>query len=168
MKIILIASGNCLFRGLEVRNTKLFPLLNKYLSFNTFQKMKRIFYVIVFYIFFSCTVNPTSKDAVIQFKNLEKNLGELEYQKEEEYSFEFENPGETPLIIQNVETSCGCTAADWSQKPIKPEDKGEIKIKYDADFPGVFQKTITVHYNGEDSPAILKISGQVRYPEDMN
>jgi hypothetical protein len=40
-------------------------------------------------------------------------------------------------------------------------------IKYDADFPGTFEKTITVHYNGKDSPAILKIKGQVAYPEDL-
>jgi hypothetical protein len=40
-------------------------------------------------------------------------------------------------------------------------------MKYDAASPGVFQKTIKVHYNGNDSPAILKIRGQVAYPEEL-
>lgn len=40
-------------------------------------------------------------------------------------------------------------------------------IKYDADSPGVFHKTIKVHYNGKNSPVQLSIRGQVEYPEDL-
>ncbi len=128
--------------------------------------MNKLFYALALALFllFSCSSEISQKNAIIKFKNVEQDFGVLTYQKEKGYSFEFTNPGKSPLIIQNVETSCGCTVADWPKKPLAPGKKGEIKIKYDADFPGVFQKTITVYYNGKDSPAVLKISGKVSFP----
>ncbi len=42
-------------------------------------------------------------------------------------------------------------------------NKGGIKIKYDAVFPGVFHKTITVYFNGKGSPVRLSVKGQVGY-----
>ncbi len=70
------------------------------------------------------------------------------------------------LIINDVKTSCGCTVPEWSKEPIRPGRKGQITIKYDADFPGVFHKTVEVFYNGVDSPYMLGIKGEVEYPED--
>jgi hypothetical protein len=32
---------------------------------------------------------------------------------------------------------------------------------FDADFPGTFRKTITVYYNGENSPDTLFIKGKI-------
>jgi len=118
-------------------------------------------------LFYFCSSNMGSNASLIQFANKEHDFGTLPYKKESDHIFEFTNPGKTPLIITSVETSCGCTAADWSKEPVKPGKSGQITVKYDAAFPGAFQKTITVHYNGKDSPAVLKISGQVAYPEDL-
>ena len=128
---------------------------------------KRIVILICLIFFCSCSSHVGSNNALIQFAETGHNFGKLTYQKEEAYIFEFTNPGKTPLVISNVETSCGCTAANWTKKPVKPGSKGIIKIKYDADFPGTFNKTITVHFNGEDSPVKLHIKGQVEYPEDL-
>ncbi|MFV0266550.1 MAG: hypothetical protein ACK5HT_05380, partial [Draconibacterium sp.] len=38
------------------------------------------------------------------------------------------------------------------------------KIGYDTSRPGRFDKTISVFYNGNNSPAILQIKGRVNYP----
>lgn len=116
------------------------------------------------FLLVSCSSTRFKNDALIQFFETEYNFGKLTYKKEAEYIFEFTNPGETPLVISAVKTSCGCVVVDWIKVFVKPGKSGQVKVKYDAAFPGVFQKTITVHYNGKDSPAILKISGQVAYP----
>lgn len=106
-----------------------------------------------------------SAEAVIQFDEYEHSFGTLSFKKETGYSFQFSNPGKVPLVINDVKTSCGCTVPEWPLKPLKPGSKGEIKIKYDAASPGVFHKEIKVHYNGSGSPAILRIKGQVEYPD---
>lgn len=117
---------------------------------------------------FACSVStPTNKDAIIHFSEEVHDFGKLAYKKEAECEFKFSNPGKTPLLIFEVKTSCGCTVPEWTQKPIKPNSKGEIKIKYDAAFPGRFYKTITVYYNGVESPDTLTINGEVDYLEEL-
>jgi hypothetical protein len=113
-----------------------------------------------------CSSPVTRNEASIRFAEIERDFGTLSFKREMEYQFEFSNPGETGLVISDVKTSCGCTAARWTKEPVKPGKSGTINIRYDAAFPGVFQKGITVHYNGPDSPVILKIKGEVNYPDE--
>ena len=115
----------------------------------------------------ACSATVSHHDANIHFNQNEYDFGSLQYKKEAEHSFRFINPGETPLVIYDVKTSCGCTVPEWTKQPIKPGKTGEIKIKYDAAFPGVFHKEISVYYNGQDSPVKLSIRGKVQYPDDL-
>lgn len=48
--------------------------------------------------------------------------------------YKFQNVGDNPLMIQSIKTSCGCTIANTTTKPIMPGKFGEIKAKfYSAD-----------------------------------
>jgi len=117
------------------------------------------------FIFFmvACSSPATQNDAVIRFNGQEYDFGTIPLKKEVYYGFEFSNPGKTPLVISNLKTSCGCTIPEWPRKPVKPGTKGEIKVAHDAASPGVFHKTITVYFNGKNSPVELKIKGKVEY-----
>lgn len=116
---------------------------------------------------FSCSqaVKPDAK-TTIGFEQLEIDMGKLEYKIPKTVEIQFENTGEHSLAIYKVETSCGCTASEWSKKPVKPAEKGQISITYDSEFPGKFQKTISVHYNGTGSPENIVIKGEVNYNEE--
>lgn len=129
--------------------------------------LKKILSITCWILFYTCSSNVSNNNALIQFAETENNFGKLIYKQEAEYIFEFTNPGKTPLVISEVETSCGCTAANWTKQPVKPGKSGQVTVKYHAAFPGVFQKTVTVHYNGKDSPVQLSIKGQVEYPENL-
>src|SRR6056297_914495 len=91
---------------------------------------------------FSCSSPVTRNDAAIRFNGLEHDFGTISLREKAQYSFDFSNPGKTPLIINNVKTSCGCTIPEWPRKPVKPGDKAKIKVVYDSASPGVFYKTI--------------------------
>ena len=129
--------------------------------------MRKWLYILFLIFFCTCKVADTSKEAQINFSRANHDFGSLSYQNEASYSFQFKNPGKTPLVIFDVKTSCGCTVPEWTKKPVKPNDSGEIKIKYEAAFPGMFHKEISVYFNGKDSPVKLTIKGQVEYPVDM-
>ena len=77
-------------------------------------------------------------------------------------TFTFENTGDTPLEIQGVRSSCGCTIPKKPEAPIAPGEKGEITVRYDTNRVGVFRKTITVNTNVSSNSIIaLKIKGNV-------
>ena len=77
------------------------------------------------------------------------------------YSFEFTNTGNEPLVIINVNASCGCTRPEYSKEPIRPGKKGEIKVTYNpAGRPGEFDKEVKIRTNGNKRP-ILRITGVV-------
>lgn len=130
--------------------------------------MNKHFAVLLFVLLCSCSATVTRNDASINFGEVKHDFGTVSYKKETTCAFEFSNSGKTMLIINDVKTSCGCTVPEWPKEPISPGDKGTIKIKYNAAFPGVFHKTVEVFYNGPGSPAKLEIKGEVEYPEEKN
>lgn len=124
--------------------------------------------VLILLFMCACSATVSRNDASISFSEDKHDFGTIPYKKEAVYSFEFTNSGKTMLLINDVKTSCGCTVPEWSKKPIRPGNKGQITIKYDAAFPGVFHKTIDVVFNGAGSPYLLEIKGDVDYPEELN
>ena len=94
------------------------------------------------------------------------------------FKFDFTNIGSTPLILSNVQASCGCTTPNWPKEPILPGAKNTIIVSYNpANRPGSFNKTITVTSNGEPATQVLRINGEVvpkqptieeTYPTDID
>ena len=73
--------------------------------------------------------------------------------KKVEYTFKFENKGTESLIIKDVKTSCGCTAAVVSNSTIKPGQVGSIKVDFDTKSrEGRNSKSITVVSNDTKEP----------------
>ncbi len=114
------------------------------------------------YSFDAISTTPTQ----IKFEKTVIDMGKFEQGKPKEVSFQFANTGEYPLLIQHVETSCGCTQPNWPKHPIKPGNNAEIKVTYDAKYPGHFSKTITVFCNTEKGMIQLKIKGEVEFSEN--
>jgi hypothetical protein len=79
------------------------------------------------------------------------------------YAFHFTNTGTSPLFINDVISSCGCTIADWPTKPIDPGKKGAIVITFHATQTGSFVKTVLVKSNAANKPKMtLQIKGHVK------
>jgi len=78
------------------------------------------------------------------------------------FRFTFTNTGGDPLILKNVQASCGCTTPNWSKEPVLPGAKGFINVTYNPKGrPGRFEKVITVTSNGDPETQQLKIMGTV-------
>lgn len=85
-------------------------------------------------------------------------------------SFEFKNTGNAPLIISNVQSTCGCTVPSYPKEPILPGKTGKIDVKYNMG-PGAIRKTITVESNAvnyEGGKVPLKIKGEVIVKKEVN
>ena len=85
-------------------------------------------------------------------------------------TFEFKNTGNAPLIITNVQSTCGCTVPSKPTEPIMPGKTGKIDVKYNM-APGPIRKTITVESNAsnyEGGRIPLKIKGEVIVKQEVN
>lgn len=97
----------------------------------------------------------------ITFKVLEIERTSVPYDSKEPFVFEFKNTGTTPLIITNVQTSCGCTTAEKPTEPVAKGKSSRIVVNYDTKRVGPFTKTITVTTNASTEPIVLTIKGKV-------
>ena len=123
------------------------------------------------YILFAFLVVGTGlfaqKGAKIEFKDPENTIDYGTVYKDEDSGvrvFEFTNTGDEPLIIKNVQSSCGCTVPSKPTEPILPGKMGQISVKYNMN-PGPIRKTITVESNAvniEEGRVALKIKGEVK------
>lgn len=119
--------------------------------------------LILLFAFAVLSVRAQTVEPQISFKEKEHNFAKI---KEENgkvsHNFEFVNTGSQPLLIQNVSSSCGCTAPKWTREPVAPGAKGSVTATYNpAGRPGNFRKYITVVSNGNPASVRLYISGEV-------
>jgi hypothetical protein len=77
------------------------------------------------------------------------------------HTFRFQNLDTTAIVLQTVRTSCGCTAASWTESPIAPGATGQVRIEYDAYQRGDFDKKIKVFFDRQRKAERLRIHGTV-------
>ncbi|HNW50070.1 MAG TPA: DUF1573 domain-containing protein [Prolixibacteraceae bacterium] len=132
--------------------------------------MKKIFSIL---IALTCVVSlyaqqpttaaaDTTAKAKIVFETLAHDFSVITAGGDGNCSFRFKNEGNAPLILSNVQASCGCTTPSWTREPVMPGTEGEIKVHYDTNRIGTFSKSITVTSNAVNSPIVLRISGEVK------
>jgi hypothetical protein len=124
--------------------------------------MKKLSLVVLFAVLMGSVAFAQQKPAMT-FERTEHNFGTI---KEEMGAvmtwFEFTNTGKSPLIIQRVSASCGCTTPTYTREPVLPGKKGSISVRYSTvRRPGTFHKTITVYTNVPDTVYVLAIKGNV-------
>ena len=122
------------------------------------------FLVLTMLLICGLTTALAQKPAEIKFDKLTHNFGTFsEKSPVVTCTFTFTNVGETPLVINQAVASCGCTVPEYTKAPIKPGEKGEIKVTYNGTgkFPGHFKKSITIRTNGVVEMTRLYIEGDM-------
>jgi hypothetical protein len=70
---------------------------------------------------------------VITFEKKTHDFGDIVQGDKVEETFKFTNTGTEPLIITNVEVTCGCTTPKgWQRDPIPPGGKSEIIVAFNS------------------------------------
>jgi len=114
---------------------------------------KYLFLVFVF----GLTVQVVAQDktaekkdgAVIAWEKKSHDFGNIIQGDKVEHTFHFTNTGNQPLIITNVQVSCGCTAPKgWPRDPIPPGASGQITVAFNsAGKMGIQNKPVTLVTN---------------------
>ncbi|NVO30085.1 DUF1573 domain-containing protein [Hymenobacter lapidiphilus] len=123
---------------------------------------------LLFLLLSFATLTAAHAQGVLTFQGEQHDFGSIPEGVMASHEFRFKNTGNQPIIIANVQASCGCTTPDWTKTPILPGKSGMVKAVYSsAGRPGVFNKTVTVVSNATTPSAVLTIKGNVLNKEQM-
>ncbi|MEI6682022.1 MAG: DUF1573 domain-containing protein [Bacteroidota bacterium] len=112
----------------------------------------------------SGSVNKGSLPA-IKFDDIEHDFGRIIEGETVSYSFNFKNSGKSDLLIAEVSTSCGCTVPSYPKTPIRPGEKGTIKVAFNSNGKRGYQnKNILVVSNTQPNTTVIRIKAQVVNP----
>lgn len=122
--------------------------------------------VSVLVLIFLISLNSFSQQAgkgEIKFESEQHNFGVI---KEDggslTHNFVFSNTGEEPIVITNVRSGCGCAIPDWTRQPVRPGEKGFVKVVFDPrNMPGKFNKSMVVSSTAISANKVLRILGEV-------
>jgi len=103
---------------------------------------------------------PSATADNLVLRETEFDFGKIPQGKPVTHIFEFTNTGTTPLALENVQASCGCTTPVWNRDTVNAGNSSQIKVGYNAANEGPFNKTIIVYWNGGQSKQIT-IKGEV-------
>jgi len=101
-------------------------------------------------------------DAKIEFTQENHDYGEIPFKGDGACEFAFRNTGKTPLVLTHVKSTCGCTIPKWPSEPIMAGEQGIIKVSYDTQRVGTFNKSIYVYSNASNGVQRLYIRGSVK------
>lgn len=97
----------------------------------------------------------------ITFEKLVHDYGTVAFGGDGVCTFKFTNTGKEPLILQQPQSSCGCTVPTWPKEPILPGASDEIKVTYNTKKAGPINKTVTIRSNAKNNTVVLRITGKV-------
>ena len=101
-----------------------------------------------------------TKQTTASLSEREVQFGSFPMGKKKERKVVLKNTGDAPLVIHGVDTSCGCTRVEYSQRPVRPGEETTLLIVYEADESGHFHKTVDVYCNTADAPLRMHVSGE--------
>jgi hypothetical protein len=113
-------------------------------------RLTSVLIVCLFSVGLLAAQSPTEiKGPVLTWEKVEHDFGDINQGDKVSHTFKFVNTGTEPLIITNVEVTCGCTVPKgWPRDPIMPGDKGELDVMFNSTGKhGKQTKVVTVVSN---------------------
>lgn len=89
-------------------------------------------------------------------------FGKMKEGDKAQHTWIIKNTGSNPLMIANVQTSCGCTAPFYPKDPILPGKEGEITLEFNsAGKAGHVAKNALIIANSDNSPFSIGFEAEV-------
>ncbi len=90
-----------------------------------------------------------------------KVLGQIQWKHPQTIEFDVYNRGDSPMMINQVYASCGCTKVEWPHNAIMAGDSAVVKAIFDAEALGHFDKEIAIYSNATPNRLYAHFSGVV-------
>ena len=118
-------------------------------------------YLLFTYIFANCSHSESEGVTEIQINKKVANIGKVKLTQEKFFIFEIKNVGNKDLKIEEVNTDCFCTVAKWPKKPVPVGGTVPLRITYNTQELGYFQRAIKLRANTHEKITILIMRGKI-------
>jgi len=111
------------------------------------------------------TTDSTASQALaaFEFKEMEHDFGLIEEGEIVKHSFEFKNVGEAPLVISNIEVSCGCTTGDYTRTPVAVGESGKVEVQFNSmGKSGKQHKPVTILANVNGGSVKVNLYAEIK------
>lgn len=111
-------------------------------------------------IILGCAVADAQEVPVIKFKDtMQYHMGTFRPGEKAEHVFEFTNVGTGMFYIQEVKSTCSCTATDWPRGGVAPGKSGSIKVTFDTEGKnGEYAKGVNIFSNAGEINLIIIVN----------
>ena len=110
--------------------------------------------------------NTSSKIPVMTFDKKVHDFGTIQNGTPVETVFSYTNTGDSPLVISDIKSTCGCTVPrDWSREPLNPGESSQFTVKFDGKGVNNTSKTVTIAANTATGRETVKITAFINNPE---
>lgn len=104
----------------------------------------------------------TMPKTTMEVPNTKFDFGKMKDGDKVRHNWVVKNTGTNPLMISNVQTSCGCTAPSFPKEPILPGAEAIITLEFNsAGKEGIVNKNALIVANTEDSPFSIGFTAEV-------
>ena len=104
----------------------------------------------------------TENQSIVTFDVLEHDFGTIIEGEKVVCYFDYENTGDSELVLSSVEAACGCTTPEWSSEPLQPGERRSLQIIFDTSGrSGVQRKQVTVKSNARNSVVKLTLKANI-------
>ncbi|MBL7847165.1 MAG: DUF1573 domain-containing protein [Cyclobacteriaceae bacterium] len=106
--------------------------------------------LLLWLLFLPCAMaGAQATGPVITWEKSAFDFGDIVQGEKVEHTFKFRNSGNAPLVITNVQVTCGCTTPKgWDRDPILPGQSSELTISFNSSGKyGRQEKVVTVVSN---------------------
>lgn len=94
-----------------------------------------------------------SKGAILKLEKTQHHFGTIKEGSVVDVDIVLKNLGDKDLEIREVKSSCGCTAVVLSNRVLKPNEEGKLKIEFDStNYSGTVTRTVTIYSNDSKHP----------------
>lgn len=97
----------------------------------------------------------------VKYSSVRHEFGIMLWHQPEQVEFVLTNSGTSALQILEVHPDCGCTTVEYTTTPIEPGKQGYVRVRFDAEMLGHFEKQVAVRTNADTHPHYLTILGDV-------
>ena len=125
--------------------------------------MKSFIFIISILLFFINPLRSQTLSPNITFTERSYDFGSiLEKNGKVSHVFTFNNNGSRPVVIDEIESGCGCIGRVLSRTPVKPGGQGKVTIIFNPSYKsGFFSKEILVFSNKGQNYTRIWVTGKV-------
>lgn len=126
-----------------------------------------MFVCVAVVVAFTTALHSQNPSSAITFEEKVYNFGTiLEKNGKITHTFVFKNNGKAPVVIDEINSGCGCIGNVVSKEPVKPGEKGKVTITFNPEYKsGFFSKEIIVFSNNGQDYNRIWVEGSITAAE---